>query len=68
VFVEACEGQGVEGYGVQADEGGTSWFVLSEAGKYRFWCEGESVEVVARCFAVQAPAGYGHVQRVLLEV
>ena len=53
---------------MQADEAGTSWFVLSEAGKYRFWCEGGSVEVVARCFAVQAPAGYGHVQRVRLEL
>ena len=68
VFVVACEGQGELGYGVRADAAGTSWFVLPEVGRYRFFCGSGVVEVEARCGVVVAKAGYGHVQRVLLEV
>ena len=68
VFVAACEGQGEMGYGVRADPAGTSWFVLPEAGRYRFFCGSRLVEIEARCGGVVAEAGYDHVQRVLLEV
>jgi len=37
-------------------------------GRYRFFCGSGVVEVEARCGVVVAEAGYGHVQRVLLEV
>lgn len=68
VFVAASAGQGLEPYGVRADRAGTSWFVLPEAGRYRFCCGGVGVEVEAVAAPVVAPAGYGHVQRVRLEL
>ena len=66
VFVEALEGQALRPWGVRADAGGNSWFALDEPGRYRFSCRGVRVEVEAVCQPVQAPPGYGHVQRLSL--
>jgi len=66
VFLEPLEGQGVMSFGVQADEGGTSWFALPEPGRYRFWYDAAAVEVEARCAPIEAPPGYGHIQHVRL--
>ena len=68
VFVAACEGQGMEAFGVRADAVGTSWFVLPEVGRYRFFCGGAEIGVDVVCGRVVAEAGYGHVQRVRLEL
>ena len=68
VFVVPLEGQGVIPFGVRADARGTSWFVLPEPGRYRFNCGDAAVEVETHCAPVDAPAGYGHIQRVRLEL
>ena len=68
VFVEPLAAQGLLPFGVRADEAGASWFALPEPGAYRFTCGAAAVEVNARCHAVDAPAGYDHVQRVQLHV
>jgi len=72
VFVRALEGQGLEPYGVKADERGTSWFVLPEAGLYRFTCaEGAlagSVDVECRCHKIDVRPGYSHVQHADIEL
>jgi hypothetical protein len=68
VFVEALAGQSLTPFGVQADERGSSWFVLPESGWYRFSCENTSVEVEANCAPIEAPAGYDHIQQVQLEL
>lgn len=64
VFVRALDGQGLSPFGVQADEAGTSWFVLPEPGRYRFTCGPASIETDTICQPVKAPPGYDHVQRV----
>ena len=66
VFIAACEGQGLEPYGVQADARGTSWFILPEPGRYEIRVGEKSMEVETRRYPVRAPAGYDHVQRVQL--
>lgn len=68
VFVEVLEGQGMAPFGVRADQQGASWFVLPGQGRYRFRCGATSIEVVALRHPVVAPPGYGHVQRVRLEL
>ncbi|MFH1567268.1 MAG: hypothetical protein ABIL09_04650, partial [Gemmatimonadota bacterium] len=68
VFAEAEERQGMRPWGVRADGAGTSWFVLPEPGRYRFTCDGAAAQVEAREHPVGAPPGYGHVQRVKLEL
>ena len=67
VFVEPLAGQAVEPFGVRADRDGRSWFVLPEPGPYRFTCGSQAAEVVARDQPVDAPPGYGHIQRVSME-
>ncbi|MBI4531068.1 MAG: hypothetical protein HY709_06050, partial [Candidatus Latescibacteria bacterium] len=62
VFIEPLEGQGTIPFGVQADEAGTSWFVLPEEGRYRFTCGGTGVEVVTRRTPIDTPPGYDHIQ------
>jgi hypothetical protein len=64
VFVEPLEGQGITPFGIQADEAGTSWFVLPEEGRYRFICDGAQVEIVACRQPIDAPPGYEHIQHV----
>ena len=68
VVVAPLEGQAVPPHAVRADLHGTAWFVLPEAGGYRFTCEGAGVDVETRRQPVRAPAGYGHVQEVELRL
>ena len=67
VFVEPLAGQAVAPFGVRADGNGRSWFVLPEPGPYRFTCGPAAAEVVAQDQPVDAPPGYGHIQRVLVD-
>ena len=66
VLAAPLEGQAVPPRAVRADLQGTAWFVLPEAGGYRFTCEGAGVDVETRRQPVRASAGYGHVQEVSL--
>jgi hypothetical protein len=66
VFAAPLEGQGMAPFGIQADAAGTSWFTLPEPGLYSFTCEGGEIQVAARCEAIDAPPGYGHIQEVLI--
>ena len=66
VLVTSLAGQAVLPYVVRADLAGTAWFVLSEAGAYRFTCQGASVDVESRCQPIRASGGYDHVQAVEL--
>jgi hypothetical protein len=68
VFVRAMDEQGLSPFGVQADEAGTSWFVLPEQGRYRFECGDMWIEVEAICQPLVALPGYDHVQRERLEL
>ena len=68
VFMAALDGQAFVAAGVQADAAGTAWFVLPEAGAYRFTCGSSSVDLVAGRQPIEAPPGYGHVQRVTLDL
>jgi len=68
VFVEPLEGQGIRPFGIQADEAGTSWFVLPSSGRYRFTCDGVHVELVARRQPIGVPPGYDHIQHVRIEL
>ena len=47
---------------------GTAWFVLPEAGAYRFTCQGASVDVESEPQPIRAPGGYDHVQSVELHL
>ena len=67
VFVEPLAGQAVAPFGVRADRDGRSWFVLPEPGPYRFTCGSRAAEVDAREQPVDAPPGYGHIQRVSMD-
>ena len=64
VLAAPLQGQAVPPHAVRADLQGTAWFVLPEAGGYRFTCEGSGVDVETRRQPVRAPGGYGHVQEV----
>ncbi len=68
VLAAPLAGQTVPPHAVRADLQGTSWFVLPEAGAYRFTCGGSGVEVETRRRPTRAPGGYGHVQEVILSV
>ena len=68
VLAAPLEGQAVPPHAVRADLQGAAWFVLPEAGAYRFTCGGSGVEVETRRQPVRAPGGYGHVQEVILSV
>ena len=67
VFVEPLAGQAAAPFGVRADGNGRSWFVLPEPGPYRFTCGPAAAEVVAQEQPVDAPPGYGHIQRVSMD-
>jgi hypothetical protein len=72
VFVTPFEGQGMEPYGVKADDQGRSWFVLPEEGLYRFTCRTGagrgSVDVQCGRHKIDVRPGYDHIQWVSLEV
>ncbi|MXX39808.1 MAG: hypothetical protein F4Z85_17395 [Gemmatimonadetes bacterium] len=68
VLVIPLDGQAVLPYAVRADLAGTSWFVLPEAGAYRFTCQGASVDVESQRQPIRAPGGYDHVQSVTLHL
>jgi len=68
VLASPLQGQAVPPHAVRADLQGTAWFVLPEAGAYRFTCGGSGVEVETRRQPVRAPGGYGHVQEVELSL
>lgn len=68
VFVEPLAGQGVTPFGIQADEAGTSWFVLPEEGRYRFTCDDAQVEVFAHGQPIGVSPGYAHIQHVRIEL
>ena len=68
VLVTPLAGQAVLPYAVRADLAGTAWFVLPEAGAYRFTCQGASVDVESRYQPIRAPGGYDHVQSVTLHL
>ena len=68
VLVTPLAGQVVLPYAVRADLAGTSWFVLPEAGAYRFTCQGTSVDIESRRQPIRAPGGYDHVQSVTLHL
>ncbi len=68
VLAAPLEGQAVPPHAVRADREGAAWFVLPEAGVYRFTCGGSGVEVETRRRPTRAPGGYGHVQEVILSV
>ena len=68
VFVEPLECQGITPFGIQADEAGTSWFVLPEEGCYHFTCDGVQVEFVARRQPIGILPGYEHIQRVRIDL
>ncbi|NKB72467.1 MAG: hypothetical protein GKR89_35775 [Candidatus Latescibacteria bacterium] len=68
VFVEALEDRSMRPWGVRADAGGYSWFVLERPGHYRFSCQGSGGEIEALCQPVQAPAGYDHIQQLVLNL
>ena len=68
VLVTPLAGQAVLPYAVRADLAGTSWFVLPEAGAYRFTCQSASVDVESQRQPIRAPGGYDHVQLVTLHL
>ena len=68
VLVTPLDGQAVLPYAVRADLAGTAWFVLPEAGAYRFTCQDASVDIEAQRQPIRAPGGYDHVQSATLHL